>query len=116
MHDCSLGYPVRGSFRYRGDVPVDRLARTIPARSGMRARLHHLILDCPDPRALAGFYARLLDQPVTYDSDDFVVVADDRSSRPGVPAGRAPCRTWPTGGAAADAPRRRGGDRATAAR
>ena len=41
----------------------------------MRARLHPLILDCPDPRALAEFYARLLDQPVTYDSDDFVVVA-----------------------------------------
>jgi hypothetical protein len=41
----------------------------------MRARLHHLILDCPDPRALAGFWSRLLDQPITYDSDDFVVVA-----------------------------------------
>jgi catechol 2,3-dioxygenase-like lactoylglutathione lyase family enzyme len=47
----------------------------------MRARLHHLILDCPDPRALAEFYARLLDQPVTYDGDDFVVVApNDRTS------------------------------------
>ena len=47
----------------------------------MRARLHHLILDCPDPRALAEFYARLLDQPVTYDDGDFVVVAtDDRTS------------------------------------
>ena len=47
----------------------------------MRARLHHLILDCPDPKALAEFYARLLDQPVTYDSDDFVVVApNDRHS------------------------------------
>jgi catechol 2,3-dioxygenase-like lactoylglutathione lyase family enzyme len=47
----------------------------------VRARLHHLILDCPDPRALAEFYARLLEQPVTFDSDDFVVVsADDRTS------------------------------------
>jgi catechol 2,3-dioxygenase-like lactoylglutathione lyase family enzyme len=47
----------------------------------MHARLHHLILDCPDPRALAEFYARLLDQPITYDSDDFVVVApNDRTS------------------------------------
>ena len=25
----------------------------------MRARLHHLVLDCPNPRALAEFYARL---------------------------------------------------------
>ncbi|MFL6097666.1 MAG: VOC family protein [Blastococcus sp.] len=47
----------------------------------MRARLHHLVLDCPDPRSLAEFYARLLDQPVTYDSDDFVVVSEsDRAS------------------------------------
>jgi catechol 2,3-dioxygenase-like lactoylglutathione lyase family enzyme len=47
----------------------------------MRARLHHLILDCPDPRTVAEFYSRLLDQPITYDSDDFVVVApNDRTS------------------------------------
>jgi catechol 2,3-dioxygenase-like lactoylglutathione lyase family enzyme len=41
----------------------------------VRGRLHHLILDCPDPRALARFYSELLAQPITYDSDDFVVVA-----------------------------------------
>jgi catechol 2,3-dioxygenase-like lactoylglutathione lyase family enzyme len=47
----------------------------------MRARLHHLILDCPDPRALAEFYARLLNQPITYDDGDFAVVAaDERTS------------------------------------
>jgi catechol 2,3-dioxygenase-like lactoylglutathione lyase family enzyme len=46
----------------------------------MRARLHHLVLDCPDPRALAAFYARLLDQPITYDTDDFVVVAPNDTS------------------------------------
>jgi catechol 2,3-dioxygenase-like lactoylglutathione lyase family enzyme len=47
----------------------------------MRARLHHLILDCPDPRAAAEVYSGLLDQPITYDSDDFVVVApNDRTS------------------------------------
>ena len=47
----------------------------------MRARLHHLILDCPHPRALAEFYASLLGQPITYDDGDFVVVAaDDRTS------------------------------------
>jgi catechol 2,3-dioxygenase-like lactoylglutathione lyase family enzyme len=43
----------------------------------VHGRLHHLILDCPDPRALARFYAELLGQPITYDSDDFVVVADN---------------------------------------
>jgi catechol 2,3-dioxygenase-like lactoylglutathione lyase family enzyme len=47
----------------------------------MRARLHHLIVDCPDPGALAAFYARLLDLPITYDDEDFVVVApNDRTS------------------------------------
>jgi catechol 2,3-dioxygenase-like lactoylglutathione lyase family enzyme len=40
-------------------------------------RLHHLVIDCPDPRALAAFWSALLDQPITYDSDDFVVVAAD---------------------------------------
>ena len=63
----------------------------------MRARLHHLILDCPDPRALAEFYARLLDQPITYDSDDFVVVAaNDRTSGLGFQraTGHRP-PTWP---------------------
>jgi catechol 2,3-dioxygenase-like lactoylglutathione lyase family enzyme len=38
-------------------------------------RLHHLILDCPDPRTLARFYSELLSLPITYDSDDFVVVS-----------------------------------------
>jgi catechol 2,3-dioxygenase-like lactoylglutathione lyase family enzyme len=43
--------------------------------AGMIGRLHHVILDCPDPAALAGFYSALLGLPVTYTSDDFVVVA-----------------------------------------
>ena len=43
--------------------------------------LHHVVIDCPDPRALAGFWSAVLGQPVTYDSDDWVVVAtSDRSS------------------------------------
>jgi hypothetical protein len=61
----------------------------------MRARLHHLVLDCPDPRVLAEFYARLLDQPITYDSPDFVVVsADDETS--GLAFQRAPDHRPPT--------------------
>ena len=63
----------------------------------MRARLHHLIIDCPDPAALARFYAALLDLPVTYESDDFVVVSvDDETS--GLAFQRAPdhrAPTWP---------------------
>jgi catechol 2,3-dioxygenase-like lactoylglutathione lyase family enzyme len=46
----------------------------------MIGRAHHIIIDCPDPQALAGFYSELLGLPVTYSSDDFVVVARDDTS------------------------------------
>lgn len=47
----------------------------------MLGRLHHVVLDCPDPYFLASFYSQLLGQPITYRSDDWVVVAgNDRSS------------------------------------
>ena len=46
----------------------------------MIGRAHHIIVDCPDPQALAEFYAELLGLPVTYRSDDFVVVARDNTS------------------------------------
>ena len=50
-------------------------------------RLHHVILDCPDPRTLARFYSELLGEPITYDSDDWVVVStSSQASRFGVPA------------------------------
>ena len=38
-------------------------------------RVHHFVLDCPEPRALARFYSELLGDPITYDSDDWVVVS-----------------------------------------
>ena len=44
-------------------------------------RAHHVVYDCPDPAGLAAFYSALLGLPITYRSDDFVVVArDDRTS------------------------------------
>ena len=46
----------------------------------MIGRLHHVVLDSPDPGALAEFYSVLLGQPITYRSDDWVVVAADDSS------------------------------------
>ena len=42
---------------------------------GMIGRMHHVVLDAPDPAALAAFYSGLLGQPVTYRDDDWVVVA-----------------------------------------
>jgi catechol 2,3-dioxygenase-like lactoylglutathione lyase family enzyme len=46
----------------------------------MHGRLHHVVLDCPDPAGLAGFYSRLLGQPITYQSEDWVVVAANDAS------------------------------------
>ena len=63
----------------------------------MIVRMHHVIIDCHDPAALASDYSELLGQPVTYSSDDFVVVAaSDRTSGLAfqlAPGNRAP--TWP---------------------
>jgi catechol 2,3-dioxygenase-like lactoylglutathione lyase family enzyme len=60
-------------------------------------RLHHTILDCPDPHAVAQFYSALLGRPITYADDDFVVVApNDHTS--GLAFQRAPDHrppTWP---------------------
>jgi catechol 2,3-dioxygenase-like lactoylglutathione lyase family enzyme len=46
----------------------------------MIGRLHHVVLDCPDPRGLASFYSELLNEPITYDSDDWVVVAPNNTT------------------------------------
>jgi catechol 2,3-dioxygenase-like lactoylglutathione lyase family enzyme len=55
----------------------------------MIGRLHHIVVDCPEPAALADFYAELLGLPVTYRSDDFVVVSKDDTTS-GVAFQRAP--------------------------
>jgi catechol 2,3-dioxygenase-like lactoylglutathione lyase family enzyme len=47
----------------------------------MIGRLHHVVLDCPRPEELAGFYAELTGLAVTYRSLDWVVIAaSDRTS------------------------------------
>ena len=55
----------------------------------MIGRLHHIAIDCPEPRALAGFYSELLGLPVTYESPDWVVVAANETSS-GLAFQRAP--------------------------
>jgi catechol 2,3-dioxygenase-like lactoylglutathione lyase family enzyme len=51
------------------------------ARMGtMIGRLHHVIVDCPDPAALAAFYSELLGLPIAWQEDDFVVVSRDDTS------------------------------------
>jgi catechol 2,3-dioxygenase-like lactoylglutathione lyase family enzyme len=40
-------------------------------------RFEHAVIDCPDPRALAEFYMRLLGMRVERESDGWVVIRDD---------------------------------------
>jgi len=63
----------------------------------MIGRMHHVVLDCPDPPALATFYSSLLGLPVTYRDDDWVVVAVNETTS-GLAFQRAPGNrpsTWP---------------------
>jgi catechol 2,3-dioxygenase-like lactoylglutathione lyase family enzyme len=65
--------------------------------SVMIGRWHGLVIDCPDPRGLAGFYEELLGMQRVQDDGDFVVIGD-APDRPGVafqlaPDLRAP--RWP---------------------
>lgn len=65
--------------------------------SPMIGRMHHVVLDCPDPAALAAFYSALLGLPVTYRDRDWVVVAASDASS-GLAFQRAPGNkppTWP---------------------
>ena len=47
----------------------------------MIGRLEKTVLDCPDPRALAAFYAEMLGMQVNEDSDEWVVIGDLRGAR-----------------------------------
>jgi catechol 2,3-dioxygenase-like lactoylglutathione lyase family enzyme len=43
-------------------------------------RLHHIVVDCPAPTALASFYSVLLGLPVTFRSEDWVVIAANETA------------------------------------
>src|SRR3978361_544879 len=47
----------------------------------MIGRVEKTVLDCPDPRALAAFYAELLGMRVNEDEDDWQVIGRDRGWR-----------------------------------
>ncbi|GGF13853.1 VOC family protein [Subtercola lobariae] len=61
----------------------------------MFARMHHLVIDTRDPAALAAFYSQMLGMPVTFASDDWVVVAQNETTS-GLAFQRAPDHTAPT--------------------
>ena len=47
----------------------------------MIGRLEKTVLDCPDPRALAAFYAAVLGMRVNEDHEDFVVIGTEPGAR-----------------------------------
>jgi catechol 2,3-dioxygenase-like lactoylglutathione lyase family enzyme len=51
-------------------------------------RRHALVIDCPDPRSLAGFYQELLGMQRVQDDADWVVIGD-APDRPGLAFQRA---------------------------
>jgi catechol 2,3-dioxygenase-like lactoylglutathione lyase family enzyme len=68
----------------------------------MIGRLHHVIIDCPNPAELAAFYSELIGLPVTWQEGDFAVVAKDSTSSglgfqlaPGHQPPRWPDPRWP---------------------
>jgi catechol 2,3-dioxygenase-like lactoylglutathione lyase family enzyme len=63
----------------------------------MIGRMRHVVLDRPDPPAIAAFYSSLLGLPVTYKDDTWVVVAVNETTS-GLAFQRAPGNrppTWP---------------------
>lgn len=47
----------------------------------MIGRLGAVVLDCPDPRALAAFYRELLGMPLRYEEDDWVTLGEGDGAR-----------------------------------
>ena len=54
-------------------------------------RLEKTVLDCPDPRALATFYAEVLGMTILEDQPDWVVIGRREHMRTRVPEGRPLC-------------------------
>ncbi len=62
------------------DGPGWRHDRILRDDDHMIGRRHHVVIDCPDPAALAAFYSELVGLPVTYRRDDWVVIAENETS------------------------------------
>ena len=67
----------------------------------MIGRLYTVVIDCPDPAALAAFYAELLGLHATRSEDDWVQLSDDSGPRvsfqkaPGLQPPRWPDPAYP---------------------
>jgi hypothetical protein len=50
----------------------------------MGSRLYHLVVDAHDPRALARFWAAVLDHRILYEAEEEVIVGSDEHDYPGL--------------------------------
>jgi catechol 2,3-dioxygenase-like lactoylglutathione lyase family enzyme len=55
----------------------------------MIGRLYNVVIDCPDPKALANFYAELLGMAVVTERGDWLVI-ESAAGRPGIAFQYAP--------------------------
>lgn len=63
----------------------------------MIGQWHGLVIDCPDPRRLSGFYRELLGMVQVQDEGDWIVIGD-AADRPGIAFQQAEAYeapTWP---------------------
>lgn len=72
---------VRIGERLFGHVLIQRRDRVIGMLTGMIGWLEKTVLDCPDPRALAEFYAEVLGMRINEDSLDWVVIGREPGRR-----------------------------------
>jgi hypothetical protein len=49
-----------------------------------------VVLDCPDPAALADFYSKLTGWPIVHADPDWVIIASDQDAEPKLSFQRAP--------------------------
>ena len=97
LRDSAIFSVVASEWPATKDALCRRLARASHRRDGpMIAQLFSVVLDCPDPLALAQFYSQLLGLPITRAEEGWAQVGDSRSSR--LSFQRVPCYQppgWP---------------------
>jgi hypothetical protein len=79
---------ILGAASTSGTAAAPWIADVVATMKDMIGRLEKTVIDCPDSRALAAFYAEVLGMRVNEDREDWVVIG----LGPGDPSPRLPAR------------------------